>query len=70
MWTHYEDVLGNTQNLAVALERTSNTTYGFTSDVLSVSARYVRINMVKAVLHNNPNNWYTPRLWEVKIYGD
>jgi hypothetical protein len=57
-------------NWTVALDRTTNTTYGFTSDALSVSARYVRINMVKAVLHNNPNNWYTPRLWEVKIYGN
>lgn len=53
----------------VALDRTGNTSYGFTSDSLSNTARYVRINMQGAKLHNNPNNWYTPRLWEVKIFG-
>lgn len=53
----------------VALDRTGNTSYGFTSDSLSNTARYVRINMQGATLHNNPNNWYTPRLWEVKIFG-
>ena len=57
-------------NWTVALDRTGNTTYGFTSDTLSANARYVRINMVDADLWNNPGNWYTPRLWEVKIYGD
>ncbi|MFE6076338.1 discoidin domain-containing protein [Paenibacillus sp. NPDC057886] len=56
-------------NWTVALDRTNNTSYGFTSDHLSTTARYVRINMVGATLHNNPNNWYTPRLWEVKIFG-
>lgn len=54
----------------VALDRTHNTAYGFTSDTLShAAARYVRIQMLNATLHNNPNNWYTPRLWEVKIFG-
>jgi hypothetical protein len=57
-------------NWTVALDRTNNTTYGFTSDTLSAKARYVRINMVNADLFNNPGNWYTPTLWEVKIYGD
>ncbi|WP_145326121.1 discoidin domain-containing protein [Paenibacillus xylanexedens] len=57
-------------NWTVALDRTNNTSYGFTSDTLSsTAARYVRINMQNAALHNNPNNWYTPRLWEVKIFG-
>lgn len=57
-------------NWTVALDRTNNTpSYGFTSDTLSAAARYVRINMVNAVLHNNPANWYTPRLWEVKVLG-
>jgi len=56
-------------NWTVALDRTSNTTYGFTSDTFSATGRYVRINMVNAKLHNNPNNWYTPRLGEVKIFG-
>ncbi|MEK0317813.1 family 43 glycosylhydrolase [Cohnella sp. 56] len=56
-------------NWTVALDRTNNTTYGFTSDTLSASARYVRINMVDADLWNNPGNWYTPQLWEVKVYG-
>ncbi|WP_141503110.1 immunoglobulin-like domain-containing protein [Paenibacillus luteus] len=53
----------------VALDRTNNTTYGFTSDKLTGKARYVRVNMVNAVLHNNPNNWYTPQLYEVKVFG-
>lgn len=57
-------------NWTVALDRTNNTSYGFTSDNLSsTAARYVRINMQNAALHNNPNNWYTPRLWEVKVFG-
>jgi hypothetical protein len=56
-------------NFTTALDKSSNTTYGFTSDRLSVTARYVRINMIKAVLWNNPSNWYTPQLYEVKVYG-
>ncbi len=47
-------------------------TYGFSSDVLPDGswARYVRITVQNAVLHNNPNNWYPPTLYEVKVYGD
>lgn len=47
-------------------------TYGFSSDMLPTAplARYVRINVQRAVLHNNPNNWYPPTLYEVKVYGD
>jgi Beta-xylosidase len=56
-------------NWTVALDRTGNTTYGFTSDTFSATGRYVRINMINAKLHNNPGNWYTPRLWEVKVFG-
>ncbi|QGG57123.1 family 43 glycosylhydrolase [Paenibacillus sp. B01] len=56
-------------NWTVALDRTGNTTYGFTSDSLTATARYVRINMVDADLWNNPGNWYTPQLWEVKVFG-
>lgn len=46
--------------------------YGFTSDMLpdAPEARYVRVNVQNAVLHNNPNNWYPPMLYEVKVYGD
>ncbi|RAI94347.1 F5/8 type C domain-containing protein [Paenibacillus pabuli] len=51
------------------LDRTSNTTYGFTTDAVHFTARYVRINMVNAVLWNNPGNWYTPTLHEVKMLG-
>lgn len=53
-----------------AIDRTTNTTYGFTTDAVSFTARYVRINMVNAVLHNNPNNWYTPTLHEVRLMGN
>ncbi|MBE1442369.1 family 43 glycosylhydrolase [Paenibacillus sp. OAS669] len=53
-----------------ALDRTDNKDYGFTSDKLSVEARYVRVKMIDAVLWNNPgNNWYTPQLGEVKVFG-
>lgn len=47
-------------------------TYGFSSDLLpdAPSARYVRITVQGAVLHNNPNNWYSPTLYEVKVYGN
>ncbi|WP_438445402.1 family 43 glycosylhydrolase [Gorillibacterium sp. sgz5001074] len=53
-----------------AIDKTSNKTYGFTSDSVNFTARYVRINMVNAVLWNNPNNWYTPTLYEVKLLGN
>lgn len=47
-------------------------TYGFSSDMLPDAplARHVRVNIQRAVLHNNPNNWYPPTLYEVKIYGE
>ncbi|MCR5015534.1 MAG: discoidin domain-containing protein [Ruminococcus sp.] len=45
-------------------------TYGFNSDMLSGKARYVRLNVQNATLQNNPNNnWYTPTVYEVKVYG-
>ncbi|MBR6618002.1 MAG: discoidin domain-containing protein [Oscillospiraceae bacterium] len=46
-----------------------NSTYGFNSDMLSGRARYVRLNVLNAALHNNPNNWYTPTVYEMKIFG-
>ncbi|MBO4878090.1 MAG: discoidin domain-containing protein [Ruminococcus sp.] len=47
-----------------------NSTYGFNSDMIKGQARYVRLNVTSAVPQNNPdNNWYTPRVYEVKIYG-
>ncbi|SEK98607.1 F5/8 type C domain-containing protein [Stigmatella aurantiaca] len=53
----------------VSLDRTANKTYGFTTDAVNFTARYVRIVLVKAVLWNNPNNWYTPILYEVQLLG-
>lgn len=46
-------------------------TYGFTSDLLpeAPTARFVRVNVIRAVLHNNPNNWYPPTLYEMKVFG-
>ena len=45
-------------------------TYGFNSDMLSGKARYVRLNVKNATLQNNPdNNWYTPTVYEMKLYG-
>lgn len=47
-----------------------NQTYGFNSDLLSGKARYVRLNVKNATLQNNPtNNWYTPTVYEMKIFG-
>lgn len=49
---------------------TITNTYGFNSDMLSGKARYIRLNVKNATLHNNPNNnWYTPTVYEVKVYG-
>ncbi|WP_294751508.1 LamG-like jellyroll fold domain-containing protein [uncultured Ruminococcus sp.] len=49
---------------------TVNKTYGFNSDMLSGKARYVRLNVQNATLQNNPdNNWYTPTVYEVKVFG-
>lgn len=47
-------------------------TYGFTSDVLPEGspARYVRVTVQRAHLHNNPNNWYPPTVYEIKVFGD
>jgi hypothetical protein len=52
------------------IDRTGNTTYGFTSDKVNFQARYVRINLVNAVLFNNPNNWYTPTVHEVRLLSN
>lgn len=49
------------------LDRTSNTLYGFTVDKPNVTARYLRVQLVDAVIQNNPNNWYTPALWQVRV---
>ncbi|GEM_PF-477054 len=47
-----------------------NSTYGFNSDMLTGEARYVRLNVKNATLHNNPdNNWYTPTVYEMKVFG-
>jgi hypothetical protein len=47
-------------------------TYGFTSDVLEKApvARYVRVKVLGARLHNTPNNWYPPTIYEMKVFGD
>jgi hypothetical protein len=44
--------------------------YGFTINSLSGTARYVRVTLVNAKLMNNTNNWYTPQLYEVKVFGN
>ena len=49
---------------------TVSKTYGFNSDMLSGKARYVRLNVQNATLQNNPNNnWYTPTVYEFKVFG-
>ena len=53
-------------------DTTVSKTYGFSSDLLpdAPPVRHLRINVHRAVLHNNPNNWYPPTLYEVKVYGE
>lgn len=65
------------QNWTTILDHTNKSeeivskTYGFNSDMLSGKARYVRLNVKNATLHNNPNNnWYTPTVFEVKVFGN
>lgn len=51
-------------------DETVNKTYGFNSDLISGKARYVRLNVQNATLQNNPNNnWYTPTIYEFKVFG-
>jgi F5/8 type C domain/Glycosyl hydrolases family 43 len=47
-------------------------TFGFTSDELTQApqARYVRLKVLRAHLHNNPNNWYLPTIYELKVFGE
>ncbi len=45
--------------------------YGFTSEALSGKYQYVKVEIISARPHNNPNNnWYSPQLWEVKVLGN
>lgn len=44
--------------------------YGFTSDDLTGIARYIRVTLVNAKIQNNTSNWYTPQLYEVKVFGE
>jgi hypothetical protein len=49
------------------IDRTDNPLYGFTVDQIDETARYLRIRLVNAKLHNNPNNWYRPGMWNVRV---
>ena len=61
-WESWNDLYKN--------DETITKTYGFTSDMLKGKARYVRLNVQNATLQNNPNNnWYTPNVFEVKVFG-
>ncbi len=62
---HWTTILEHTDHNSAIV----NSTYGFNSDMLSGTARYVRLNVLNATLHNNPNNWYTPTIYEMKIFG-
>ena len=75
-YTYYVEGSTDGKNWTKLLDRTDtsservNKTYGFTSDSLSGTARYVRLYVTNAHLHNNPNNnWYTPTVYEVKVFG-
>lgn len=72
------DVYGSTdgENWNILHENTNekdtrvSKTYGFNVNPLSGVARYVKITVNGARLQNNPdNNWYTPTIYEVKVFG-
>ena len=66
IWVSDDDV-----NYTLAIDKTDNKWYGFSDAQLNgIQGRYVKIELVNAKLHNNPNNWYTPQLYEVKVYGN
>lgn len=76
-YTYYVEGSTDGTNWTRLLDRTDknnervNKTYGFTSDALSGRARYVRLTVTNAHLHNNPNNnWYTPKIYEIKVFGN
>ena len=49
------------------IDRSNNSLYGFTVDKVDITARFVKIRLKDATLANNPHNWYTPRLWDVRM---
>lgn len=54
-------------NYTLALDRTNNTRYGFTTDKLTGKARYVRVQLTGVVVRNATK--YYPRIYEVKVFG-
>jgi hypothetical protein len=54
-------------NYTLALDRTTNTRYGFTTDKLTGNARYVRVQLTGVVVRNGTK--YYPRLYEAKVFG-
>lgn len=72
------DVYGSTdgENWEILYENSNekdtrvSKTYGFNVNSLSGTARYVKITVNGARLQNNPDyNWYTPTIYEVKVFG-
>ncbi|MFT3789422.1 MAG: family 43 glycosylhydrolase [Tepidisphaeraceae bacterium] len=65
------------QNWTTLVDRTDeksnviSKTYGFSSDVIpgDTKVRFVKLNVRRAHLHNNPNNWYPPTIYEMKVFG-
>ena len=75
-YTYYVEGSTDGENWTTLLDRTDESservtkTYGFTNDALSGYARYVRLTVTNAHLHNNTNNWYTPKIYEIKVFGE
>jgi len=65
----YKIMYSNDGSTYTTIDRSGNRMYGFTSDMVNISARYLEIYLVDAVLHNNTTNWYTPRIYEVKVFA-
>jgi hypothetical protein len=66
------------KNWTVLLDRSDasdnviSKTYGFSSDELpaGAQARYVKVRVEQAHLHNNPTNWYPPTVYQIKVFGE
>ncbi|MCD8048162.1 MAG: RICIN domain-containing protein [Clostridia bacterium] len=59
------------ENYELLLDRSEGyTEYGFTANDLYGSARYVRLTMIDAVVRGTDENTYSPRIYEIKVFGE
>ena len=57
-------------NWTTAYSNLSDTQYGFNdSPIPSAEGRYVRVTVYSAPTQNKGTTWYTPQIYEAKVYG-